>query len=259
MGLEVPTVISDLVATNPTSSDPRNQGDDHLRAIKTTLLALSRRVVHKTSTENGTTVTAVAGTLHNCTNAAAVAVTLPASPTAGDIFAFHFSNGLGTNTFLPNGNDFGNVSGTYTISHAMTGQTIVVEYVDAATGYALRAPPSFVAASINYDANTPDRTFFVADRAYIIKSIRGRVDVAGTGGACTAQIRKTASGTAPASGTVVHTSSFNLVGTANSNQTLTLSSTASDLLMAAGDALSYDLTGTATSAVGNITVLMSPV
>lgn len=117
--------------------------------------------------------------------------------------------------------------------------------------------PRLVAASINYNANTPDCTFFVADRAYIIKSIRGRVDVAGSGGACTAQIRKTPSGTAPASGSVVHTSSYNLVGTANANQSLTLSSTASDLALAAGDALSYDLTGTATSAVGNITVLLS--
>lgn len=137
MGLEVPTTISDLVATNPTSSDPKSQGDDHLRAIKTTLLALSRRAIHKTATETGTTVTAVAGTLHNCTNVAAVAVTLPASPTAGDIFAFHFSNGLSTNTLLPNGNDFGNTSGTVTVNFSTVGSVIVVAYLDAATGYVL--------------------------------------------------------------------------------------------------------------------------
>lgn len=137
MGLEVPTTISDLVATNPTSSDPKSQGDDHLRAIKTTLLALSRRVIHKTATEAGTTVTAVAGTLHNCTNVAAVAVTLPASPTAGDIFAFHFSNGLSTNTLLPNGNDFGNTSGTVTVNFSTVGSVIVVAYLDSATGYVL--------------------------------------------------------------------------------------------------------------------------
>ena len=34
MGLESATYISDLVATNPTTGDPRNEGDDHLRAIK---------------------------------------------------------------------------------------------------------------------------------------------------------------------------------------------------------------------------------
>lgn len=121
-------------------------------------------------------------------------------------------------------------------------------------------PPGrgWVTATINYVASTPDCSFFVADRAYVVKAIRGRVDVAGTGGACTVQIRKTATATAPASGTVLHSGSYNIVGTANANQALTLSTTASDLLLAPGDALSYDLTGTATSAVGTITVTMSP-
>lgn len=39
MGLETGTYISDLVATNPTSSDPKSQGDDHLRLIKATVKA----------------------------------------------------------------------------------------------------------------------------------------------------------------------------------------------------------------------------
>ena len=125
-------------------------------------------------------------------------------------------------------------------------------------GNASTGGEGFVPVTINYTASTPDCTFFVADRAYVVKAIRGRVDVAGTGGACTAQIRKTATATAPASGTVLHSGSFNLVGTANANQALTLSTTASDLLLAVGDALSYDLTGTATSAVGSITVHLAP-
>jgi hypothetical protein len=37
MGLETVTHISDLVVTNPTSTDPKNQGDDHLRNLKTAL------------------------------------------------------------------------------------------------------------------------------------------------------------------------------------------------------------------------------
>jgi len=116
----------------------------------------------------------------------------------------------------------------------------------------------WVPVTVNYVATTADSTFFVADRAYVVKAIRGRVDVAGTGGACTVQIRKTPTATAPASGTALHSGSFNIVGTANANQSLTLSTTASDLLLAPGDALSYDLTGTATSAVGSITVHLSP-
>lgn len=39
MALEAGTYISDLVATNPTSSDAKSQGDDHLRLIKSTLLS----------------------------------------------------------------------------------------------------------------------------------------------------------------------------------------------------------------------------
>jgi hypothetical protein len=39
MGLESTTYTSGLVATNPTSSDAKSQGDDHLRLIKSAILA----------------------------------------------------------------------------------------------------------------------------------------------------------------------------------------------------------------------------
>lgn len=39
MGLETGTYISDLVATNPVSADPKSQGDDHIRLIKSTVQA----------------------------------------------------------------------------------------------------------------------------------------------------------------------------------------------------------------------------
>jgi hypothetical protein len=116
----------------------------------------------------------------------------------------------------------------------------------------------FVPVSIVYNVPAADISFFVADRPYVVQGIRGRVDVAGTGGACTAQIRKVPSGTAVASGTVLHSSTYNLVGTANTMQALTLSTTASDLLLAAGDAIAFDLTGTATSATGCISVTLNP-
>lgn len=116
----------------------------------------------------------------------------------------------------------------------------------------------FLPLTLNYTASTVDCTIFTADRPYVVKAIRGRVDVAGTGGACTAQIRKVPSGTAITSGTVLHSGTYNLVGTANAQQALTLSTTASDLLMAAGDSICFDLTGTATSAVGAISVTLNP-
>lgn len=116
----------------------------------------------------------------------------------------------------------------------------------------------FIPVTLLYLATTVDCTLFTADRPYVVKAIRGRVDVAGTGGACTATIRKVPSATAITSGTALHTGSFNLVGTVNTQQALTLSNTASDLLLATGDSIAYDLTGTATSAVGSISVTLNP-
>lgn len=116
----------------------------------------------------------------------------------------------------------------------------------------------FIPVSLAYTATIADTSFFVADRTYVVKAIRGRVDVAGTGGACTAVIRKAPSATADTSGTALHSSTYNLVGTASANQTLTLSTTEGALRLAAGDCLYFDLTGTATSAVGSVTVTLSP-
>lgn len=39
MALETATFISDLNALNPTSTDPKSQGDDHLRLLKSTIKA----------------------------------------------------------------------------------------------------------------------------------------------------------------------------------------------------------------------------
>lgn len=39
MSLETGSYISDLVITNPTSSDPKSQGDDHIRFLKSTVKA----------------------------------------------------------------------------------------------------------------------------------------------------------------------------------------------------------------------------
>lgn len=38
MSLENPTYVGDLVATNPAANDPKSQGDDHIRRMKTALL-----------------------------------------------------------------------------------------------------------------------------------------------------------------------------------------------------------------------------
>ena len=117
----------------------------------------------------------------------------------------------------------------------------------------------FIPVSTSYNVPTAGSVnLFVADRPYVVQAIRGRVEVAGTGGAATATIVKVPSGTAVGSGTALHTGTFNLVGTAATAQTLTLATAASTLLLAAGDAIAITYTGTATSATGCVTVTLNP-
>jgi len=48
MGLEAGTIVANLVETNPLATDPRSEGDDHLRLIKTVVKTdvFSRDAVH---------------------------------------------------------------------------------------------------------------------------------------------------------------------------------------------------------------------
>lgn len=113
-----------------------------------------------------------------------------------------------------------------------------------------------VAVNIVYGPTPVDQVNFVADRAYRVVDIRGRVIVGAAG--ATAQVRKAADTVAIASGTVLHASTFNLNGTADTAQVLTLSSTSADLDVAAGSVVGLDVTGTTTNATGCITVLLAP-
>lgn len=125
-------------------------------------------------------------------------------------------------------------------------------------GQDLDAGP-FVYATAEWNASSVDKTFFVAPRSLVVQRIQGRVTVAGTdGSAVTAVVRKVASGTAIASGNLLHSSSLNLKGTADTNLTaLTLTTTLADLRLAQGDAIAIDFTGTMTAATGCVTVAMT--
>ncbi len=102
----------------------------------------------------------------------------------------------------------------------------------------------FVTNVLNYNAG----------RALVIDSIIGRPFVAGTGGAATWAVWKAPSGTAPISGTALHSGTFNMVGTINTDQALTLTTTT----VAAGESVWAVPTGTATSAVGAIAINCRP-
>jgi hypothetical protein len=114
-------------------------------------------------------------------------------------------------------------------------------------------------ASYFYDPTSADDSFFVAQRAYRVLGATGRVEVVGTdGGAVTATLKKAASGTDIAAGTALHTGTYNLKGTVDTNQTLSLSATSTDLDIASGTCIGVDFTGVLTSARGCFTVLLAP-
>lgn len=112
----------------------------------------------------------------------------------------------------------------------------------------------------NYIATVVTEAFFVAPIACRVTAIQGRPRVAGNdGSAVTFTFYKSASGVAAASGTLLHSGTYDLKGTADTNQSLTLVSNVDSLTLNAGDAISAVLTGTATAAIGTITVTVEPV
>lgn len=107
-------------------------------------------------------------------------------------------------------------------------------------------------ANFAYPATPVDAVFFTAQRAMRVRAITLRPTVGASG--ATAVIRKVPSGTAIGSGTALHSGTLDLNGTANTNQSATLSTTSTDLLLAAGDSLAIDVSGTTTNATGVVGV-----
>ena len=119
--------------------------------------------------------------------------------------------------------------------------------------------PGFVVVHGEWVAASVDKCIFTAARRFIVKAITGRVEVAGTdASAVTLTVRKAASGTAITSGTALHSSTLNLKGTAATVQDLTLSTTASDLIIEDGDSIVMDFAGVLTAATGAVTVHLAP-
>jgi hypothetical protein len=109
-----------------------------------------------------------------------------------------------------------------------------------------------------YDANTVTQAAWIAQFPCRVVAITGRPRVAGSGGACTFQFYKCASTIAAASGTLLHSGSFDVAGTADTNQSLTMVAGVPTRSFVAGDSLNVVLTGTPTSAVGVITITVDP-
>ena len=98
----------------------------------------------------------------------------------------------------------------------------------------------------------------IMQRRMIVKSIQYVNDTTATN-AVTATLRKAPSATALGSGTALHSGTANLQATAATNQTLTLSTTASDLDVAAGSRIGFVISGAPGAAgVGSFTVTLAP-
>lgn len=161
MALETGTFVGDLNATNPTSTDPKSQGDDHLRLLKTVLkntfagfpgLVVVTGIEAQGATANDYVVTVApapsaytAGffAVFKATHANTGAVTLAINALAAKALkavdgsaleADDIENGAavvafydGTDFFLISGNDRSARAGdTYTGTHDMTGATLNV-------------------------------------------------------------------------------------------------------------------------------------
>lgn len=109
-----------------------------------------------------------------------------------------------------------------------------------------------------YISTVVTQHIFIAPTRLRLAAIWGVPRVAGSGGACTFSFYKTKDAVAVASGTILHSGTYDLVGTADTNQYLTLVTDLSTLSFLPGDRLGVALTGTATSAVGAITFQFEP-
>jgi len=103
--------------------------------------------------------------------------------------------------------------------------------------------------------------FFIANRPYRVISITERHQVAGSdAGAVTCQVKKVPSGTAPASGTNLLATAFNMKATADTNQTGALSAVQGALTISSGDSICLESSGTLTALVGvTVSVLLRAV
>lgn len=99
-----------------------------------------------------------------------------------------------------------------------------------------------------------NQTIIVAPRPMRLMLLLGRVDVVGTdAGAVTFSFFKAGTGVAPGSGVLVHSGTFNLKGTLNTNQVVPLLTTDAALDFNLGDSLVAVLTGVGTAAKGSVT------
>lgn len=114
---------------------------------------------------------------------------------------------------------------------------------------------SNVVLAIPIAAASVDVPVFIADRQYKVSSIKEIHSVVG-GTSAAVKVRKCAGTTAPASGTELHATAFDLTATVNTLQTATV--VAADALVKKGERLVLDFSGTLTGLAGTVTIVLRP-
>ena len=185
MPLESASYIASLVATNPTSTDPKSQGDDHLRLVKTTLqntfagfpgMVIVTGTEAQGSTVNDYTVTVSPApaaytssmlvafkTTHANTGGVTIQVNALGTKTLLDADGTPITSGDlksggiviayydGTSFYLVSGNDRSNRNGdTYTGTHNFQAATIQVATQTALDNSVKAASTAYVAVSYTH-------------------------------------------------------------------------------------------------------------
>lgn len=108
MSLETGTYISDLNSSNPTSSDPKSQGDDHIRLLKSTVKATFPNItgaVSASHTDLNTVTTRAlkSGDTYTGTHdfSGATAVNVPAPTASSNAATKNYADQLAFSTALP--------------------------------------------------------------------------------------------------------------------------------------------------------------
>lgn len=142
MGLESATYLNDLVSTNPTGSDGKSEGDDHIRLVKAVLQAtlpgMAGRAWRKQA--KSADYTAVATDNMSWLNFTGNAtLSLPAAATAGNGFCLVVRPNSGlTVTIDPNGSELINTAATISIAD----EDIAVLFCDGAAWIAAIVQPA---------------------------------------------------------------------------------------------------------------------
>ncbi len=185
--------------------------------------------------------------------------TVPSDATAGYATGcrfIHTDGGAGTSVYVNEG-----TSSSCDFNAVLTTANAAVATADGLTVGGVIVPQAIEVSFVGQTTEAAtDRAFFIANRAYQVTAIR-QVHSVAAGGASTLQVTKDTGTTAPGAGTdLLQSTGFNLNATANTVQTGTLSATASDLQLAAGDRLSIDFANTIQSTAGLVvTVQLKPI